>query len=56
MSKPKHELFIIIGKQAVIIENYKNLLEDIKMGLYDEEKIMNKIDEANKLAAELKDY
>ena len=52
----KHELFIIIGKQAVIIENYKTLLEDIKLGLLSGERLDDRINEANKLSVELKDY
>lgn len=52
----KHDLFVIIGKQAVIINNYKELLEDIKMGIISDDRLDDRIDQANKLAAELKDY
>lgn len=52
----KHDLFVIIGKQAVIINNYKELLEDIKMGIITDDRLDDRIDQANKLAAELKDY
>lgn len=52
----KHDLFVIIGKQAVIINNYQELLEDIKMGIIMDDRLDDRIDEANKLAAELKDY
>lgn len=52
----KHDLFVIIGKQAVIINNYRELLEDIKLGIISDDRLDDRIDEANKLAAELKDY
>lgn len=52
----KHDLFVIIGKQAVIINNYRELLEDIKLGIISDDRLDDRINEANKLAAELKDY
>lgn len=52
----KHDLFVIVGKQTVIINNYKELLEDIKMGIISDDRLNDRIDEANKLAVELKDY
>lgn len=56
MTKSKNELFTIIGKQTVIIDNYQHLLEDIEMGFLTEERVIERIKEANKLAAELSSY
>ena len=49
----QHDLFVIVGKQAAVIENYKILLEKIQSGFFYEDDQIDAIKEANEFAQEV---
>lgn len=49
----QHDLFVIVGKQAAVIENYKILLEKIQFGFFHEDDEIDAIKKANEFAQEV---
>jgi len=49
----QHDLFVIIGKQAAVIENYKILLEKIQSGFFYEDDQFEAIKKANEFTQEV---
>jgi len=47
------ELYVIIGKQAAVIENYQHLLEAIELGFLQGENQVKEIKRAVELAQEI---